>query len=83
MEYDIVQNGNHAFTDTLCNDADIKELQYQVLKEKHSQKYFIRCWLNGVSKTTEIPINIFSNIEVYLESELLSIRDAFLNDGKG
>jgi len=79
MKFDIIEKGNFKYNDFDKNEHAIHDIDYEVLKEKNSQKHFICAWHNGNSEMTEIPLEIFSTLEYHLESELLVVHDLLEN----
>ena len=81
MKYRVISKGTHDFSSDRPPGEEATEysvLEYEVLQSK--QKYYIRAWYQGKSKITLIPIEIYSGLEIYLESELLHLRDMFIED---
>lgn len=74
MKFVILKRGNLIF-DNFQDDHFISEIDYEILKDEFAERYYIRGWYNGSSVQSQIPFEIYMGIDMYLESELLAIRD--------
>ena len=52
--------------------AENKEAQYEILKDSGTN-YYVRIWVNGISKSKRIPREIYEGIDWYLESEVICL----------
>ena len=74
MNFIILEKGKFIF-DGFHDNHTINEVDYEILKDKMAEKYYIRGWHNGNSALSEIPLELYTGLDMYLESELLVIRE--------